>query len=86
VDQQLFTTLMLNPEYSVRSVEIEERPEVRLLRDDVAIIAYQVQEQIANNGSSQVFEAADCSTWVRRDGKWRCAAHSETKLLPDNVA
>jgi hypothetical protein len=22
-------------------------------------------------------EVCDCSTWVRRDGQWRCAQHAE---------
>jgi hypothetical protein len=52
--------------------------EVRLLGDDVAIVAYKVHERLTVEGKSVLLDAADSSTWVRRNGEWRCALHSES--------
>jgi hypothetical protein len=50
----------------------------RSLSDDVAVIAYQVHEKVTVEGKTLTFDAADCSTWVRRDGRWVCAVHTES--------
>jgi len=50
----------------------------RSLSDDVAVIAYKVHEKVTVEGKTLAFEAADCSTWVRRDGRWVCAVHTES--------
>jgi hypothetical protein len=53
-------------------------PIVRTLTDDVAVLAYKVHEELNVEGKSLSFDAADSSTWVRRDGTWVCAAHTES--------
>ena len=32
------------------------------------------------DGKPLTLEAADASTWVRRDGRWLCALHTESIL------
>lgn len=54
--------------------------QLRLLGDDVAIIAYKVKELLTVDGKSLTVEAADSSTWVRREGQWMCALHTEALL------
>ena len=54
--------------------------QVRLLGDDVAIIAYKVKELLTVDGKSLTVEAADSSTWIRREGEWMCALHTEALL------
>jgi ketosteroid isomerase-like protein len=54
--------------------------QLRLLGDDVAIIAYKVKEQLTVDGKSLTVEAADSSTWIRREGQWMCALHTEALL------
>jgi hypothetical protein len=51
--------------------------QVRVLGDDAAIIAYKVKELLTVDGKSLTIEAADSSTWVRREGQWVCALHTE---------
>jgi ketosteroid isomerase-like protein len=51
--------------------------QVRVLGDDVAILAYKVKELLTVDGKSLTLEAADSSTWVRREGQWMCALHTE---------
>jgi hypothetical protein len=52
-------------------------PVVRALTDDVAVIAYKVHEELTVDGKVVTFDAADSSTWVRLDGQWVCAVHTE---------
>jgi uncharacterized protein (TIGR02246 family) len=52
-------------------------PIVSRVTDDVATIAYKVTEKLTVDGKPVTLEAADTSTWVRRNGKWLCAAHTE---------
>jgi ketosteroid isomerase-like protein len=54
--------------------------QLRLLGDDVAIIAYKVKELLTVDGKPLTIEAADSSTWVRREGQWVCALHTEALL------
>ena len=45
--------------------------------DDVGVVAYKVKEHLTVDGQPLTLEAADSSTWVRRDGEWVCALHTE---------
>ena len=51
---------------------------VRMLGDDVAIIAYKVKEDMTVDGKPLSLEAAESSTWVRQGGRWVCALHTES--------
>ena len=62
------------------TLRITERYAVRLLGDDVAVLAYKVKELLTVDGKSLTVEAADSSTWVRREGVWVCALHTEALL------
>jgi len=50
----------------------------RAVTDDVAVVAYKVREQLTVDGKPLTLDAADASTWVRRDGRWLCALHTES--------
>jgi uncharacterized protein (TIGR02246 family) len=56
----------------------EQNRQVRFLGDDVAIVAYTVRERVVVDGETVPIEANDSSVWVRRDGEWRCALHTES--------
>ncbi len=49
---------------------------------DVAVLTYQVTQTIAGRNSHEATtqQMADSSTWIRRDGHWTCAMHTETPL------
>lgn len=51
--------------------------QVRVLSEDVAIVAYKIKELLTVDGKPLTLEAADSSTWVRREGQWMCALHTE---------
>lgn len=56
----------------------EKTRQVRFISDDVAIVGYSVSERIVVEGKTLQFDANDSSVWVRRDGEWRCALHTES--------
>jgi uncharacterized protein (TIGR02246 family) len=62
--------------WKLESFEISS-PIIRVVSDDVATIAYKVTENLTVDGTPLTLEAADSSTWVRRNGQWVCALHTE---------
>jgi ketosteroid isomerase-like protein len=69
--------MMNSASYTLREFEVKDDVQVRLLNDDVAVLAYQVHEELTVDGKPVTLDAADSSTWVRRDGRWLCALHTE---------
>ncbi len=65
-------------DYTLDDFQVKDGAEVRLINDDVAIITYKVHETLTVDGEQVSLDAADASTWVRRDGRWRCALHTES--------
>ena len=55
-------------------------PTVLSVTADVAVLAYKVHEELTVDGKRISFDAADSSAWVRRDGHWQCALHTESIL------
>jgi hypothetical protein len=56
----------------------EQKRQIRFLTDDIAIVAYPVQERVIVEGQTLPVVANDSSVWVRRNGQWRCALHTES--------
>jgi hypothetical protein len=80
IDRKTFEQMMKSDDWTVRDFELEGEPEVQLLNDDVAIVAYKVREEMTVDGKPLTLKAADASTWVRRSGRWECAMHTESIL------
>jgi len=78
VERPAFEQMMLDSTSSIQNVQLDPHAEVRMLTDDVGIVAYKVREQVTVGGKQVTVEAADASTWVRRNGTWRCALHTES--------
>ena len=77
IDRPGLAMMMKRATYTLNDFEIGPDVHVRLLRDDVAIVAYKVRENLTVEGKPVTVEASDSSTWVRRDGRWVCALHTE---------
>lgn len=56
----------------------EKTRQVRFISDDVAIVAYPVNERLVVDGKPLELNANDSSVWIHRDGEWRCALHTES--------
>jgi uncharacterized protein (TIGR02246 family) len=46
--------------------------------NDVAMLAYKVRSDFVSEGKPSRMEAFDTSVWVKRNGRWTCALHTET--------
>lgn len=77
VARETFTTMMENARYTLRDFDLK-KAEVRLVGNDVALVAYEVHEDMTVDGKTVKMDAADSSVWVRRDGRWLCALHTES--------
>ncbi|HEY7372357.1 MAG TPA: nuclear transport factor 2 family protein, partial [Polyangia bacterium] len=63
--------------WKLQSFKIDPDVKVRMIGDDVAVLAYTVHEELTVDGNPVKLQASDASTWVRRDGQWVCALHTE---------
>jgi hypothetical protein len=78
IDHAGYARMMEHATWTILDFRIGEDVQVRRLGDDTAVIAYTVHEQLEVDGDPVAFDAADTSTWVRRAGRWLCAAHTES--------
>ena len=77
-DSKTFAAMMNNGGWELKDFTLGEDIQVRLVSDDVAIVAYKVKENLTVEDKPVTLEAADASVWVKRDGKWLCALHTES--------
>jgi hypothetical protein len=75
-DKEALAAMMRHGRYGIDRVDLRD-PQVHFLGEHVAIIAYLVHEELIIDGKLVRVDAADSSTWVRKNGHWLCAAHSE---------
>ena len=80
IDKQSLSKMMATASYTLHDFSVDDDVQVRLLSKDVAVLAYKVNEQLTVEGKPVSLDAADSSTWVRRDGRWVCALHTEAIL------
>ncbi len=76
INKQAFAGMMKGATWRLNDFRLSDE-QVRLLGNDVAIVAYKVHEELTVEGKPVTLEAADASTWVRRNGGWVCALHTE---------
>lgn len=77
IDPKTFRKMMEDSFWELKEFELKDDAQVRLVKDDVAIVAYTVKECLMVEGKPVTLEAADSSMWVRREGRWLCALHTE---------
>ncbi len=79
IDKATFAKMMSGGNWTLEDFTFSD-VEVQKLSDDVAVIGYKVSEKLTVDGKPVTMEAADASTWVRRNGSWVCALHTESVL------
>ena len=79
VDRKSFANIMAAAQYTLHDFSIEDAKAQRLT-EDVAVLAYRVREDLTVEGKPVTLNAADTSVWVRRNGDWLCALHTESVL------
>ena len=71
--------LMAEGKWELKQYSFDEKnAQVKFIGDDVAIVAYKVNEKLVVDGKTLPIDANDSSVWVRRDGEWLCALHTES--------
>jgi hypothetical protein len=78
IDRSMMAAMLKQATWKLRHFEIDPDVKVRMLGDDVAVMAYKVREKLTVDGKPVELEASDASTWVRRNGHWVCALHTES--------
>lgn len=76
IDPGMFAKMMKDATWSLDDYRISETT-VQPIGDDVAVIAYKVHEDLTVDGEPVSLDAAEASTWVRKNGSWVCALHAE---------
>jgi len=76
IDKNGFAKMMASGGWTLNDFSLKDVV-VQQLSDDVAVIAYKVHEELTVDGKPLSLDAADASTWVRKDGRWLCALHTE---------
>ena len=79
IERPKFLEMMHQATYTLRDFRLRDA-QVRLLGDDVAIVAYNVHEELILDGKPLSLDAADASTWIRRPDGWVCALHTEAVI------
>ena len=79
IDRATLGAMMTSGGWTLRSYAITDLL-VHRVTDDVVVVAYRVHEDLEVDGEDVALDAADASTWVRRDGTWVCALHTESVL------
>jgi len=79
VPKEKFRGIMESGNYTLNDFEFKES-EVRMLTDDIAIHAYKVHEDLTVDGKPITVDASESSTWIRRNGRWGCALHTESLI------
>ena len=75
--KEMFEGMIKAENYTLHDFELKD-PQVRLLSNDVAILAYNVHEDLTVDGKHVALDAAEASTWVRGPDGWVCALHTES--------
>lgn len=79
IDKQTLSKMVEGPTSQLKQYQFDDREvHIRVVSKDVAIIAYKVREDLVVSGTPLTMQAFDTSVWVRRDGAWVCALHTET--------
>jgi hypothetical protein len=80
-DHASYRQMAESGDYVLKSFELSD-VEVTFPTEDTAIATYRVKQASTRRGDSNLTteEMADSSTWIRKNGEWRCAVHTETPL------
>lgn len=77
LDNATLAKMMQGATYELTDFSLDDL-RVRCVTEDVAVVAYKVREDLVVEGQNVNLEAYDSSVWVRRDGQWICAVHTES--------
>lgn len=80
-DPPTYEKMASDPKHRVLAFSFSDF-DVLLPREDVAIATYRARQKYEREGEVVEEDVVDSSTWVRLDGEWKCAAHTESHAEP----
>tara|TARA_B110001454_G_C12723068_1_gene435680 strand:+ start:13097 stop:13504 length:408 start_codon:yes stop_codon:yes gene_type:complete len=66
-----------NKIYTLNDFKLKDH-KITIVNEDIVVVGYNVWENLTVEGKPIELEAADASTWIRKDGKWVCVLHTES--------
>ena len=79
VDKETMAKLTKEGDWELERYTFDDSTtQVQFLSEDVALVAYKVKEKLRVEGKPVNLEANDASVWVRKNGEWLCAMHTES--------
>ena len=76
-DHAGYTKMANDDRYKLVDYDITSM-DVTFPRDDVAVATYRVSQTVEMEGKPIEMDMFDSSTWIKVDGEWRCAMHTES--------
>jgi len=81
VDEATFKAMFDSSEnMQLKVIEISSTA-TQVIREQTAVIAYQITMEYKIDGKNTAFHCACTSTWVQEDDQWICGMHTETELV-----
>jgi hypothetical protein len=81
IDKKTMGKMLTEAEWELRHYTFDDQTaQVRLIGDDVAIVAYKANERVVVDGKPITFDVNDATAWLRRNGHWVAALHTETLI------
>jgi ketosteroid isomerase-like protein len=77
-DRAEYTKMANNEQHRLLDYSLSDM-DVLFPTDDVAIATYRAHQKMEMDGKPLEFDSIDSSTWVKLDGAWKCAAHTESE-------
>lgn len=77
IDKKTMAGMVENASYELHDFDLED-VHIRTVADGVVVVAYKVKEDLKVEGQDLTLNAFDSSVWVRRNGNWVCALHTES--------
>ena len=80
-DPAQYARMLEDPAHGLLEYSLSDM-DVLFPTDGVAIATYRARQAMQMDGRRMEQDVVDSSTWVKVDGAWKCAAHTESALSP----
>jgi hypothetical protein len=77
-DRSEYTKMANNEQHRLVEFALSDM-DVMFPTNDVAIATCRAHQKMEMDGRPLEFDSVDSSTWVKVDGAWKCAAHTESE-------
>lgn len=77
-DPSQYAKMLQDPKHGLLDYTLSDMA-VLFPTEDIAIVTYRAKQAMQMDGKQLEQDVVDSSTWVKLDGKWKCAAHTEAE-------